>query len=114
MDMRALVVDPAVPGALRLGTAPAPEPAPHQLLLDVRHISLNRGEVAFAGRRPAGTVHGYDAAGVVVRAAADGTGPAVGARVAAFGAGAWAQRIAVDTKPFAEVPGEVGLAQAAA
>ncbi|GAA5083207.1 NADPH:quinone reductase-like Zn-dependent oxidoreductase [Thermocatellispora tengchongensis] len=114
MDMRALVVDPAAPGSLRLGTAPEPRPASGQVVLDVRHISLNRGEVAFAGRRPAGTVHGYDAAGVVVRAAADGTGPAVGARVAAFGTGAWAQRMAVDTTAVAEVPAEVGLADAAA
>ncbi|MFI7277874.1 zinc-binding dehydrogenase [Streptomyces sp. NPDC049879] len=112
--MRALVVDPAAPGSLRLGTVPEPRPERHQLLLDVRHISLNRGEVAFAGQRPAGTVHGYDAAGVVVRAAADGSGPAVGARVAAFGEAAWAQRMAVDTGAVAEVPEGVGLADAAA
>ncbi|MEV0324536.1 zinc-binding dehydrogenase [Streptomyces sp. NPDC050658] len=111
--MRALVVDPAAPGALRLGDAPEPRPATGQLLLDVRHISLNRGEIAFARRRPAGTVHGYDASGVVLRAAADGSGPAVGSRVAAFGAGAWAQRMAVDTSAVAEVPAEVGLADAA-
>ncbi|RJL23088.1 alcohol dehydrogenase [Bailinhaonella thermotolerans] len=83
-------------------------------MIEVRHISLNRGEVAFAGRRPAGTVHGYDASGVVIRAAEDGTGPAVGARVAAFGAGAWAQRMAVDSTAVAEVPAGVDLAHAAA
>jgi NADPH2:quinone reductase len=112
--MRALVVDPDAPGALRLGTAAEPRPAPNQLVLEVRHISLNRGEVAFAGQRPAGTVHGYDAAGIVTRAAADGTGPAVGARVAAFGAGAWAQRMAVDATAVAEAPAQVDLADAAA
>ncbi|RKN44071.1 alcohol dehydrogenase [Streptomyces hoynatensis] len=83
-------------------------------MLDVRHISLNRGEVAFAARRPAGTVHGYDAAGVVARAAADGSGPAVGARVAVFGGGAWAQRMAAATDAVAEVPERVGLREAAA
>ncbi|WP_326638884.1 zinc-binding dehydrogenase [Nonomuraea fuscirosea] len=114
MDMRALVVDPGAPGSLRLGTAAEPRPAPGQAVIDVRHISLNRGEVVFAGSRPAGTVHGYDAAGVVVRAAQDGTGPAVGARVAAFGAGAWAERMAVDTTAVAEVPARVELADAAA
>ncbi|WP_439674668.1 zinc-binding dehydrogenase [Embleya sp. MST-111070] len=112
--MRALVVDPDASGSLRLGTAPEPHPAPRQLVIAVRHISLNRGEVAFAGRLPAGTVHGYDAAGVVVRAAADGTGPAVGAEVAAFGAGAWAERMVVDTTAVAEVPAGVDLADAAA
>lgn len=114
MVMRALVVDPDASVSLRLGTAPEPHPAPGQLVISVRHISLNRGEVAFAGRLPAGTVHGYDAAGVVVRAAADGTGPAVGAEVAAFGAGAWAERMAVDTTAVAEVPAGVDLADAAA
>ncbi|MFC9974668.1 zinc-binding dehydrogenase [Spirillospora sp. NPDC127200] len=112
--MRALVVDPEAPAALRLGDAADPAPAPDQLVLEVRHISLNRGEVAFAGRLPAGTVHGHDAAGVVVRAAADGTGPAAGARVAAFGAGAWARRMAVDTTAVAAVPDRVDLADAAA
>ncbi|MFC7037582.1 zinc-binding dehydrogenase [Nonomuraea rubra] len=112
--MYALIVDPDAPGSLRLGTAGEPEPEPHQLLLDVHHISLNRGEVAFAGQRPAGTVHGHDAAGVVVRAAPDGSGPAAGTRVAAFGAGAWAQLMAVDGAAVAEVPGQVDLADAAA
>ncbi|WP_199742365.1 zinc-binding dehydrogenase [Streptomyces triticirhizae] len=112
--MRAIVVDPAAPGSLRLDTAPEPAPAAGQLLLDVRHFSLNRGEVAAAGGRPAGAVHGYDAAGVVARAAADGTGPAVGARVVAFGPGAWAERMAVATTAVAEVPEGVGLAEAAA
>lgn len=114
MTMRAIVVDPEAAGSLRLGTAPEPAPTPSQLLLDVRHFSLNRGEVEFAGGRPAGAVHGYDAAGVVVRAAADGSGPAAGARVAAFGPGAWAARMAVETTAVAEVPEGVGLAEAAA
>ncbi|MFD5321099.1 zinc-binding dehydrogenase [Streptomyces sp. NPDC127098] len=112
--MRALLVDPDAPGSLRLSTAAEPEPAPHELLIDVTHISLNRGEVQFAGRRPPGTVHGYDAAGVVARAAANGSGPAVGARVAAFGPGAWAERMAVDTTAVAEVPDGVDPADAAA
>ncbi|GAA3013770.1 zinc-binding dehydrogenase [Streptosporangium longisporum] len=114
MAMRALVIDPGAPGFLRLGTAAEPRPGPGRLVLDVRHVSLNRGEVVFAGGRPAGTVHGYDAAGVVVHAATDGEGPAVGARVAAMGAGAWAQRMAVDTTAVAEVPVGVDLADAAA
>ncbi|WP_369408984.1 zinc-binding dehydrogenase [Herbidospora cretacea] len=114
MTMRALVVDPDAPGSLRLGTAPVPRPAPDQLVVEVRHISLNRGEVAFAHRLPAGTVHGYDAAGVVVRPAADGTGPAAGTPVAAFGPGAWAEHLAVTTDAVAAVPEGVALSDAAA
>jgi NADPH:quinone reductase len=114
MDVRALVVEPGAPGALRIGTVPEPQPAPRQLVLDVRHISLNRGEVVFASGRPAGTVHGYDASGIVACGAADGSGPAAGTRIAAFGGGAWAQRMAVDTSAVAEVPADVDLADAAA
>ncbi|MBF6172405.1 zinc-binding dehydrogenase [Nocardia blacklockiae] len=112
--MRALIVDTEAPDSLRLGSAPAPEPGSGQLLLEVRHFSLNRGEVLYAGRRPPGTVHGYDAAGVVVRAAADGSGPPAGTRVAAFGAGAWAELMAVDTTAVAAVPDGLDLAAAAA
>jgi NADPH:quinone reductase-like Zn-dependent oxidoreductase len=43
---------------------------------------LNFGEVAFLDRHvTAGGVAGWDAAGTVVAAASDGTGPPVGARV---------------------------------
>ncbi|MFI6294980.1 zinc-binding dehydrogenase [Nonomuraea sp. NPDC050790] len=112
--MLALVVDPGAPASLRLAEAPEPQPSPGQLVVEVSHISLNRGEVTFAGSRPPGTVHGYDAAGVVARPAADGSGPAAGTPVAAFGAGAWAQRMAVETSAVAEVPAGVDPAAAAA
>ncbi|MGV9773734.1 zinc-binding dehydrogenase [Streptosporangium sp. NPDC003464] len=114
MSIRALVVDPTAPAALRVDDAAEPTPRPHQAVIDVRHISLNHGEIAFARQQEPGTVSGYDASGVVAQAAADGSGPAVGTRVAAFGPGAWAQRMAVDADSVAEVPDGVDLADAAA
>ena len=57
---------------------------------------------------------GSDAAGVVVRAAAEGGGPAVGTRVVALTSGAFAERVAVDVSALAEVPQSVDLAEAAA
>jgi NADPH2:quinone reductase len=103
--MRALVAP------LRQATAPEPVPGPDQALVEVRHASINFSEAQ--GHAPAGGVLGYDAAGVVIRAASDGTGPAAGTRVVAFGPGAWAERAAFDTSAMAEVPAEVDLAHAA-
>jgi NADPH:quinone reductase-like Zn-dependent oxidoreductase len=114
MSVRALVVDPSAPAAVRLGEVPEPEAGPGQVLVDVSHASLNYGDLndARSGRVPQGAVLGSDAAGVVVRAAADGTGPAVGTRVVALTSGAFAERVAVAVAELAEVPKELDLAQA--
>ncbi|MFE3219738.1 zinc-binding dehydrogenase [Streptomyces antimycoticus] len=96
--MRALLVDHSAPSGLRLGPAADPEPAPHQALVRVTATSLNYGEVAHRTEAPEGTVLGWDAAGVVERAAADGSGPAAGTPVVTLGAdGGWAELRAVDT-----------------
>ena len=114
--MRALVHDPGAPGGLRLADAPDPRPGPAEALVEVGATSLNFGELAFmAERRAPGEVPGWDAAGVVVRAAADGSGPPAGARVVTFSpSGAWARLRAVPTDELAEVPDGVDLGAASA
>ncbi|MER7832934.1 zinc-binding dehydrogenase [Streptomyces sp. NPDC095602] len=116
MPVRALVVDPSAPAAVRLAEVPEPVPGPGQVLVDVSHASLNYGDLndARSGRVPVGAVLGSDAAGVVVRAAADGTGPAVGTEVVALTTGAFAERVAIDVDALAEVPEGLDLARAAA
>ncbi|AZM55714.1 alcohol dehydrogenase [Streptomyces sp. WAC 01529] len=104
--MRALLVDRSAPGGLRLGEAPVPEPAPHQALIRVRATSLNHGEVRWGIEgAPEGAVLGWDAAGVVERAAADGSGPAVGTPVVTLaGDGGWAEYRVADTAWTGVVP----------
>ncbi|WP_067824519.1 zinc-binding dehydrogenase [Actinomadura kijaniata] len=114
--MRALIHDAAAPLRLRLGTAPDPRPGPSQALVRVAAVSLNFGEIAFRpADAPPGFVSGWDAAGHVVRAAADGSGPPVGTRVVTFGwSGAWAELRAADTADLAVVLDGVDLGAASA
>ncbi|MFB4278298.1 zinc-binding dehydrogenase [Nonomuraea sp. MTCD27] len=116
MSTRALIVDPSAPASIGLGEIADPVAGPGQLLVEVVHASLNYADLnnAVSGRIPAGAPLGLDASGIVLEAAADGTGPAAGARVVLFADGAFAERVAVDVSAVAEVRDGVGLAEAAA
>ncbi|GAA0921562.1 zinc-binding dehydrogenase [Nonomuraea longicatena] len=104
--MRALTIDRSDPSGLRLADAPDPVPTSGQALIRVQAISLNPAEFRYVlPGAPDGAVIGWDAAGVVERAAADGTGPAVGTPVTTLGlSGAWAELRAVDTGLIGTVP----------
>ncbi|MFD5828582.1 zinc-binding dehydrogenase [Lentzea sp. NPDC060358] len=112
--MRAIVVDDSAPGRVRLADVPEPVAAPHEALVRVSAVSVNPGDLGEIDRAPAGLVVGWEAAGVVEREAADGSGPARGTRVTTFSAsGGWAELRAAPTEWLAPVPDGVELTDAA-
>jgi len=113
--VRALLVDHDAPAHLRIGEVPDPVAGPGQVLVEVKAVSFNFGDLSMARNLPAGAVTGWDAAGVVLAAAADGSGPRAGTRVVTFGGeSAWATLRAVNTTELAALPDEVDFGQAAA
>lgn len=111
---QAIMVDHSVTGNLAIREVPAPTPLPSEAVVQVTALSLNRGETRRAMQSPDGWRPGWDLAGVVAQAAADGSGPSHGARVVGLlPSGAWATHVAVPTHALAVLPDAVTFAQAA-
>ena len=103
-----------MPGVLAIRDAASPAPLPSEAEVRVEAISLNRGETRRATRASDGWRPGWDLAGVVERAAVDGSSPPAGTRVVGLlRTGAWAEFVAVPTNALAELPDAVTSAQAA-
>jgi NADPH:quinone reductase len=112
--IRAVIVDPTVPDRLVIRTVERPSALPHQAIVKVACISLNRGEVRRSQTAAAGWRPGWDLAGTIETAAEDGSGFPVGTRVVGFVAeGAWAERVAVATNALAALPDSVTFTAAA-
>jgi NADPH:quinone reductase len=110
--MKAIVNSPAGPV---IAAVDDPRPASGEALVAVRAFSVNRGELDLLQARTDGWRPGQDIAGVVVEQAADGSGPAAGARVVALVEQAgWAELAAVPVSRLAPLPAQVGIEQAAA
>jgi NADPH:quinone reductase len=111
--MLALVNTPNGPAPLELRDIPEPAPSRGEALVRVHAFSLNRGELSSFARNKEGWVPGQDIAGVVVRQAENGAGPAAGTRVVAlvddFG---WAEHVAVPSHRMAALPDGVSFEQA--
>jgi NADPH:quinone reductase-like Zn-dependent oxidoreductase len=90
-----------------------PKLAPGHVLVRVKAVSLNRGEVRTLATAPEGWRPGWDLAGVVERSGAEPTAPREGARVVGVvREGAWAELVAVPLHQVAAIPD--GLTEAAA
>jgi NADPH:quinone reductase len=112
-SVRRIVVDPQAAGGFRVTDVEAPRPGPAEALVQVEATSLNRGDLLAAQQADAGWGPGHDVAGIVVTAAADGTGPKAGSRVAGLlDAGAWSGQVAVATSRLAQIPDAVSFAEA--
>ncbi|GAA3566586.1 zinc-binding dehydrogenase [Amycolatopsis ultiminotia] len=110
--MRALLADRGTPAGIRLGTVADPDPAPSEALVRTVALSLNFGETELLADSADGAVPGWEAAGIVERQAADGSGPAAGTPVVLVtaGGGSWAELVAVPTAGvLAEVPAGADL-----
>ena len=113
--MLALVANRSARGHIAIGEVEAPTAAPGEALVEVRAVSLNRGEVRRLADQEEGSIPGWDLAGVVAQAASDGSGPPAGARVVGLvRSGAWAQRVCAPTETLTELPEAVSFTAAAA
>ncbi|MFD9337841.1 zinc-binding dehydrogenase [Streptomyces sp. NPDC060028] len=105
--------DPARP--VEFADDAQPVPAADEALVRVEAFAPNRGETFLLERPRPGLVPGKDVAGLVVQAAADGSGPSIGTRVVGHPAkGGWAEYVAVPTHSLAVLPDGIDSVQAAA
>jgi NADPH:quinone reductase-like Zn-dependent oxidoreductase len=111
----AVVNTPGGTAPVELREVPEPQPAPNEALVEVRAFSLNRGELRLFQIRPESWRPGQDISGVVLQAAADGSGPKAGARVVALTDNSgWAQYAAVPAHRMAVLRDNVRFEDAAA
>lgn len=112
--MRAVFTEPNNNPQLKIRETALPHPLPNQALIKVAAFSLNQGETRTALDAVESYIPGWDFAGVVEKAAIDGSTPKEGARVFGFVArGSWAEYVVAPGGQMAEIPEGVSNAQAA-
>ena len=113
--MKAILTEPSAEGAVIMGQATEPKPCANEVLIRVTAFSINRGEINFAKERVRGSQIGWDVAGIVDQAAADGSGPEIGARVVGFvrAANGWAEYVTIPVRDLTVIPEGVSDTDAA-
>jgi NADPH:quinone reductase len=115
--MRSLVATGNAAAPLEFRDVAEPTPAANQAVIEVKNVSINRGELRLVASRP--DWHpGQDVAGTIVKSASErpshGEGPQVGTRVVAMvDQAGWAERVAVPLSRIAVLPNNVTFQQAA-
>lgn len=103
-------------GRFEVGERELREPWSNEARIRVRAFSLNRGELKRAINAPGPfTPVGWDLAGIVEQAAADGSGPAAGTRIVGFSREqeAWAELANVPVTDLAPIPDGLDFGTAA-
>jgi NADPH:quinone reductase-like Zn-dependent oxidoreductase len=112
--MKALSNTPKGAAPVEFRDVPEPSPASHEALIAIQAFSLNRGELTLMRIRPEGWQPGQDVAGVVLKSAADGSGPKEGTRVVGIlDWHGWAERAAISAHRLAALPDSVSFGAAA-
>ena len=113
--IRAVRAVPGNPGRMEIAEVEERPPFSNEALVRVTAFSLNRGEVRRAERADRPIRIGWDIAGVVERAAADGSNPPEGARVVGFSPRmeGWAERAPIPVAYLCPIPDGVSDAAAA-
>ncbi|GHP18417.1 oxidoreductase [Rhodococcus sp. NKCM2511] len=92
-----------------------PKPAADEALVQIHSFSVNRGELSLMAARDHGWRPGQDISGVVIEAAANGSGPQAGTPIVGMVDGAgWSELAAVRTDRMAVLPDTLGTNIAAA
>lgn len=107
---------PEARGGLRIvENLPRPVPGTHDVVVEVRAFSINRGELALITSRSNGWRPGQDVSGVISAVGPDVTEFEVGDRVVAVAdGGGWSEQVAVPEMYVASLPDEVSFSDAAA
>lgn len=114
MEMLAVVTEPQHTERLVFRKIPVPIPASNQALIRVKAFSLNQGETRTALNATDRYTPGWDFAGVIECAAADGSTPKTGTHVFGYVArGSWAEYLVANGSLMAEIPEGVSDVQAA-
>src|SRR5919197_2516406 len=106
--MRALVATGNPQSPLQLRDVDEPSPSSGETIVEVKAVSINRGELRLLATRPEGWRPGQDIAGVVVQAPPDGL-PAGTRVVALVDQAGWAERVAVAPNRIAALPEAVSF-----
>lgn len=103
--------------SLELRNVPEPEPGPHDLLVKVRAVGLNRADLSRNMPRPDDpdfNIAGMETAGEVIATGREVKDFEPGDRVMSMGTKAYAEQALADSRVAMKIPGNLDFAEAAA